>query len=93
MFGTVVMEIPHHHFEKAMHDMKVEVGAKEDSDLSGTHLRVLTARYKEIYKQVLLHFSSLLFVNLSTPNTTCLPVFLSACLSVFLLVAEQQGLS
>jgi len=35
-----------------MHDMKEEVGAKEDSDLSGTHLRTLTARYKEIYKMV-----------------------------------------
>lgn len=52
MFGTVVMEIPHHFFEKAMHDMKQEVGAKEDSDLTGTHLRTLTARYKEIYKLV-----------------------------------------
>ena len=69
MFGTVVMEIPHHHFEKAMHDMKQEVGAKEDSDLSGTHLRVLTARYKEIYKQVLTSFQICVDSVSSSPHS------------------------
>ena len=50
MFGTVVMNIPHHAFESGMHALKQEAGAAEDSDLTGDHLRLLTTRYKDIYR-------------------------------------------
>ena len=43
------MQVPHAAFETAMHDLKQEVGAQEDSDLTGAHLRALTSRYKAIY--------------------------------------------
>ena len=52
MYGEVVMEIPHHDFESAMETLKQEVGAKQDSDLTGKQLRALCANFKEIYKKV-----------------------------------------
>ena len=52
MYGEVVMEIPHHDFESAMETLKQEVGAKQDSDLTGKQLRTLCANFKEIYKKV-----------------------------------------
>ena len=52
MFGTVVMNIPHHDFEQVMSTLKHEVGVKEDSDLTGAHLTELVKRFKDIYVQV-----------------------------------------
>ena len=52
MYGEVVMEIPHHDFESAMEELKQEVGAKQDSDLTGKQLRALCGNFKEIYKKV-----------------------------------------
>eukprot|EP01038_Epipyxis_sp_PR26KG_P006074 gene6074-8363_t len=49
MFGTVVMNIPHHAFEDSMTKLKASVGAKEDNDLTTEHLAQLVADYKEVY--------------------------------------------
>jgi len=51
MFGTVVMEIPHHEFEEVMSKVKQSVGAIEDKDLSAEDLQNLVNQYKEIYKK------------------------------------------
>lgn len=49
MFGTVVMEIPHHSFETVMTSLKAEFGVTDDNDLTVDHLKELVARYKQVY--------------------------------------------
>lgn len=49
MFGDVVLNIPHHEFEKEMTKLKQEVKVTEDSALEPIHLRKLVEKYKEVY--------------------------------------------
>lgn len=51
MFGDVVMGVSHEHFEEAIEHLKEEVMVKEDVDLTADHLKVLTDRYKAIYRK------------------------------------------
>ncbi|MHC4472976.1 MAG: pyruvate, phosphate dikinase [Planctomycetota bacterium] len=51
MFGDVVMGVEHGYFEEAMSELKAEVGAVQDTDLRAEHLRTLTERYLEIYRE------------------------------------------
>jgi pyruvate, orthophosphate dikinase len=51
MFGDVVMNVPHDHFEEVMEALKKEVGVEEDNDLTADHLRELVDRYKVIYRK------------------------------------------
>lgn len=55
MFGDVVMGVNHEHFEEAIENLKKEVGAKNDVDLTTENLRELTDRYKAIYRKVTGH--------------------------------------
>jgi pyruvate,orthophosphate dikinase len=51
MYGDVVMGIEHHLFEIEMDDLKREVGARNDNELSAEHLRSLVERYKSVYQR------------------------------------------
>lgn len=51
MFGDVVMGVSHEYFEDAIDHLKQEVGVKEDVNLSAEHLKILTDRYKAIYRK------------------------------------------
>ncbi|WP_428236370.1 pyruvate, phosphate dikinase [Gracilimonas sp.] len=55
MFGDVVMGVTHDHFEEAIEKLKKEVGVKEDLELTASHLRELTDRYKAIYRKITGH--------------------------------------
>lgn len=50
MFGSVVMNIPDQAFESAIEQMKREVGAASDADLTGAQWQYLTARFKTIFR-------------------------------------------
>ncbi len=47
MFGDVVMEVPHHHFESALQSVKNKQGVKLDTDLSTEDLKEVVRLYKE----------------------------------------------
>mmetsp|Transcript_27085 Transcript_27085/g.58317 ORF Transcript_27085/g.58317 Transcript_27085/m.58317 type:complete len:972 (+) Transcript_27085:119-3034(+) len=49
MFGTVVMDIPHHAFESELDKMKAAAGVDQDNDLTTEQLTQLVATYKEVY--------------------------------------------
>ena len=49
MFGTVVLEMPHHAFEKEMSALKARVGVKLDTELTADHLKELVELYKKVY--------------------------------------------
>jgi pyruvate, orthophosphate dikinase len=51
MFGDVVMEVPHHNFEKILHAKKEEKGVKLDTDLTIEHLKELVNEYKAMVKE------------------------------------------
>jgi len=51
MFGDVVAGVDHSYFEEVMEELKKEVGAEYDTDLTAEHLKELVKRYKEVYKQ------------------------------------------
>jgi pyruvate, orthophosphate dikinase len=51
MFGSVVMGIPHDHFEDALETLKKSKKAAEDTDLSTKDLRELVNRYKAVYRK------------------------------------------
>ncbi len=51
MFGDVVMGVSHEHFEEAITALKNEVEVVEDTDLTADQLKVLTDRYKAIYRK------------------------------------------
>jgi pyruvate,orthophosphate dikinase len=51
MFGDVVMGVPHHEFESALHDMKETKGVELDTDLDSADLQELIGRYEKIYKR------------------------------------------
>jgi len=49
MFGTVVMDMPHHAFESLFHDVKVKYSIENDNDLEVKHLEEIVEQYKKIY--------------------------------------------
>ena len=51
MFGNVVMGVPHHDFEHAIHELKEQRGVENDVDLTAEDLELLVDRYKAIYRQ------------------------------------------
>lgn len=51
MFGDVVMGVAHEHFEEAIDHLKKEVMVTNDIDLSAEELKILTDRYKAIYRK------------------------------------------
>jgi len=53
MFADVVLGIPHALFEETLHELKIEVGAKSDADLTEPQLRTLVEKYKLIYEHEL----------------------------------------
>jgi pyruvate,orthophosphate dikinase len=85
MFGTVVMNIPHHSFEHVMDNLKKSVGAKDDGDLNTDHLAQLVEEYKQVYVAHGIYLETIVFVISTwhltylysfgdlTPNRSCLP--------------------
>ena len=51
MFGTVVLNLPHHMFEERLSSLKKELGVTEDSQLSASDLRTLVQTYKDVYTE------------------------------------------
>ncbi len=51
MYGCVVMGVEHDDFEHALHGLKTEKGAEEDTDLSADDLKELVELYKGIYEK------------------------------------------
>ena len=51
MFGDVVMEVPHHEFEKALESVKQEKNIKLDTDLSIDDLKKVVDLYKKAIKE------------------------------------------
>ncbi|MEM7478174.1 MAG: pyruvate, phosphate dikinase [Planctomycetota bacterium] len=51
MFGDVVMEVEHEHFEVAFDKIKSEYGVTEDTDVPAEGLKKLCDAYKEVYKK------------------------------------------
>ncbi len=50
MFSDVVMEVGRDKFHQALEDVKKEVGARQDTDLTSDNLKEVVRRYKEIYR-------------------------------------------
>ncbi|HLE55965.1 MAG TPA: pyruvate, phosphate dikinase, partial [Rhodothermia bacterium] len=50
MFGGVVMNVSHDHFEEAIADLKRKRGVRDDMDLSAGDLKELVETYKGIYR-------------------------------------------
>ncbi len=50
MFSKIVLDIPAERFEKKLDEMKEQVGAKYDTDLTAENLRDLVGEYKAIVK-------------------------------------------
>ncbi|HBM11247.1 MAG TPA: pyruvate, phosphate dikinase, partial [Rhodospirillaceae bacterium] len=48
MYGNVVLDVEHYHFEEALEDIKDETGAVSDTDLTADHLTTLIGRYKKL---------------------------------------------
>ncbi|XAL99645.1 pyruvate, phosphate dikinase [Phycisphaeraceae bacterium D3-23] len=51
MYGDVVMEVDHHHFEAAFSKIKTKYGVKNDTDVPTKGLIELVAAYKAVYKK------------------------------------------
>lgn len=51
MFSDVVMEIPKSRFERILDEVKEAKGVKIDTDLTAQDLRVVVAKFKELYKK------------------------------------------
>jgi len=51
MFGSTAMGCEHEEFEKQIHALKHEKGAKLDTDLTADDLKELVKRYKAVYKK------------------------------------------
>jgi len=56
MFGNVVLNIPRHHFEDVMDDIKYEYDIEEDSDLNTEHLQKIVQMFKQVYQEMELSF-------------------------------------
>lgn len=53
MFGDVVMDIPHHDFERALDSVKKEKGVKLDTDLGLDDLKEVVSLYRKIYRDAI----------------------------------------
>ncbi len=51
MFGSVVMNVEHEHFEHELAALKKERGVQLDTDLTGDDLKLLVQKYKAVYKK------------------------------------------
>ncbi|WP_169980498.1 pyruvate, phosphate dikinase [Tautonia rosea] len=51
MFGSVVMNVDHEHFEHELQSLKDEKGVKLDTELSADDLKELVRRYKAVYEK------------------------------------------
>ncbi len=51
MYGDVVMDIGHHHFETAFNKIKKKYKAKQDNDVPDVGMKELCEAYKKVYKQ------------------------------------------
>ncbi len=51
MFGNVVLDVDHHHFELVLKELKKKEGVEEDMDLSADALKTLVTQYKEVVRQ------------------------------------------
>ncbi|MDH3585049.1 MAG: pyruvate, phosphate dikinase, partial [Phycisphaerae bacterium] len=51
MYGDVVMEIDHHHFESAFDKIKTKYGARQDTDVPTSGLIELVEAYKQVYRK------------------------------------------
>ena len=51
MFGSVVFEIDHHHFETEFSAVKKKCRVKEDTDVPASGLEDLCVRYKKVFKK------------------------------------------
>ncbi len=51
MFGDVVMDVDHHHFEEAFASLKKRLKVVEDTDVDAAGLRELCKLYKAVYKK------------------------------------------
>ena len=51
MFGDVVMEVPHHDFEKALQSVKDKKGVKLDTELDIDDLKEVVRLYKEVVQR------------------------------------------
>jgi pyruvate,orthophosphate dikinase len=51
MFGDVVMDVGHHHFEEAFASLKKKLKVVEDTDVDAAGLRELCRLYKNVYKK------------------------------------------
>ena len=51
MFGDVVMDVDHHHFEEAFEGLKKKLKVKEDTDVDAAGLRQLCDLYKKVYRK------------------------------------------
>ncbi len=51
MFGDVVLDMEHHHFEEVLQSVKDARGVKLDTDLDVKGLKAVVAGYKKVYEQ------------------------------------------
>jgi pyruvate,orthophosphate dikinase len=51
MYGEVVLDIDHHHFEALLDDHKNDIGASLDTELSATDWQTIAAGFKDIVAQ------------------------------------------
>ena len=51
MFGDVVMECRHEHFEKVIHNAKIKAGVEHDNQLTAEQLKEVVKKYKAVYKR------------------------------------------
>ncbi len=51
MFGDVVLNIPHHDFEKELDAVKERKGVKQDTELDANDLKEVVDRYKAVYQK------------------------------------------
>jgi pyruvate,orthophosphate dikinase len=51
MYGDVVMEVPHHEFEKALDSVKKKKKVELDTDLDSGDLKKVVELYKQVYKK------------------------------------------
>ncbi len=51
MYGDVVMEVPHHEFEKALNTVKKEKKVELDTDLEAKDLQKVVTLYMQVYKK------------------------------------------
>src|SRR6185312_5047436 len=53
MYGQVVLGVDHHHFEEVLENLKLDIGATLDTELTAENWRDVVAAYKDIVKREL----------------------------------------